>query len=77
MDYLELARKALEYFELIGGLCAFCKNSERVTTNGEVHCKVYGRTHPVVKCKSFEAEARLELKPEVEPKTKEPARGTQ
>jgi hypothetical protein len=63
VDYLDVARKALEYFGLIGGMCVFCKNCERVATSGEVYCKLHGRTHPVIKCKSFEPEAKLSISP--------------
>jgi hypothetical protein len=65
MDCAESMRKILEYFEMIGGICAFCKNVERVTTSREVYCKVYGRTRPAITCRSFEQEVEQELKPEI------------
>ena len=63
VNYFEMIRKALEYFELIGGLCAFCKNCERVLTSGEVYCKLHGRTYPAIICRSYEPEARLTTGP--------------
>jgi len=60
-DYFEVVRKALEYLDLVGGICMFCKNCERVLTNGEVYCKLHGRTHPAIKCKGYEPEVKLSI----------------
>jgi len=54
VDYFELVRKALEYLEMIGGICAFCKHVERVEAGGVVYCNVYGRVGAVIKCKNYE-----------------------
>jgi hypothetical protein len=54
LDYFELVRKALEYLEVIGGICAFCENAEIIYINGSVKCKTLGDiAKPALRCIHF------------------------
>jgi hypothetical protein len=61
MEYFELIRKALEYLEMVGGICAFCDHVERVEVNGVVYCNVYGRVNATLRCKKFEPKGKTEF----------------
>jgi hypothetical protein len=49
-------RVAYEYFQMIGGLCAFCKYCRRVLTDGSVDCEKYQLTRGALRCKDYEPE---------------------
>jgi len=62
LDYFEIVRKALEYLEVIGGICAFCENVEIVYINGSVKCKIFGDlTKPALKCINYTPRGKKEF----------------
>jgi hypothetical protein len=62
IEYFELVRKALEYLEVIGGVCAICENSERITTSGQVDCKKYGIAQkPALRCIYYTPRGKYEV----------------
>ena len=61
VDYFELVRKALEYLEVIGGICAFCENAEVIYIGG-VKCKILGDlTKPALKCIHYTPHGKTEF----------------
>ena len=62
VDYFELVRKALEYLEVIGGICAFCENAEIIYVNGSVKCKTLGDlAKPALRCVHYTSRVRTEF----------------
>lgn len=56
-DYL---RVTYEYFQMIGGLCAFCKYARRILTDGSVDCEKYQLTKGVLRCRDYERREKIE-----------------
>jgi hypothetical protein len=60
IDYLEVAKLAYEYLQMVGGICIFCRFCKRVLMDGNVDCEKYGLTRGALKCRSYEPRSREE-----------------